>query len=146
MLGTLQSYTFRLSLAMPRLLCFIQYHWASRVLGTLVSRYSFVDSCEGVSGHVRWLSGTLQTRSSLLARVPPSRSKILARMPLYTYVDSRDDAQSTGARSTIFEFHVLVSPEVVRVCRYCVYCAGSPPPGTVICAVFNSCRLVRLLP
>jgi hypothetical protein len=75
-----------------------------------------------------------------------TRSKILARMPLYTYVDSRDDAQSTGARLTILEFHVLVSPVVVRVCRFCVYCAGSPPPGTVICAVFNLWRLFSLLP
>ena len=62
---------------MPRLLCFIQYHWASWALGTLVSRYSFVDSREGASELVQWLSGALQTRSSLLARVPLSRLMIL---------------------------------------------------------------------
>ena len=53
---------------------------------------------------------------------------------LHTYVDSRVEAQPTGARLLTLELHILVSPEVVKVCRYCVYCAGSPPPGIVNCA------------
>ena len=55
-------------------------------------------------------------------------------LPLDTFDDSRwpepleymfDDSQVLQA---------LVSPVVVRVCRYYVYCTGSPPPGIVSCA------------
>ena len=139
---------------------------ASRLHSISLCRTSVGDT--GLQVHVRRLSrGCHCTRAMILvcpvdtyvvtregatisfddSRVAPkTRSKILARMPLYTYVDSRDDAQSTGARPLTLELHILVSPEVVRVCRYCVYCAGSPPPGIVNCAVFNSWRLLRLLP
>ena len=75
--------------------------------------------------------------------MPLSRSMIHV-WPRDTFKDSREDATvhvrrlsrrcSTGARSTTLELHILVSPEVVKVCRYCVYCAGSPPPGIVSCA------------
>ena len=78
-------------------------------------------------GHVRSFSrGCHCTRSMIL--------KMLLDPRWCTFDDSR-------------ALHIPVSPEVVRLCRYFVHCAGSPPPGMVICAVLSySWRRVCLLP